>query len=101
MDDTTEDEATQCIPTEHGSSDVEIEAAERENSSNNVVSVDPFSPRKGKMLTWEHVSMTLNETKKSEPRKLLDDVWGEVPPQETCAIMGPSGAGRFIRPSRF
>jgi ABC-type multidrug transport system ATPase subunit len=27
-------------------------------------------------------------------RKLLDDVWGEVPEKQTTAIMGPSGAGK-------
>ena len=26
-------------------------------------------------------------------RKLLADVWGEVPQHNTTAIMGPSGAG--------
>lgn len=32
---------------------------------------------------------------KDEPdRKLLDDIWGEVPAKETTAIMGPSGAGK-------
>jgi len=30
--------------------------------------------------------------KADEPdKKLLDDVWGEVPSKETTAIMGPSG----------
>ena len=28
-------------------------------------------------------------------RKLLNSVWGEVPPGEITAIMGPSGAGEF------
>lgn len=33
--------------------------------------------------------------KGDEPdRKLLDDVWGEIPPTETTAIMGASGAGK-------
>ena len=32
---------------------------------------------------------------KDEPdRKLLQDVWGEVPEKQTTAIMGPSGAGK-------
>jgi len=31
---------------------------------------------------------------KDDPdRKLLEDVWGEVPSTQTTAIMGPSGAG--------
>ena len=29
-----------------------------------------------------------------EDRKLLDNVWGEVPEKQTTAIMGPSGAGK-------
>lgn len=33
--------------------------------------------------------------KGGEPdRKLLSDVWGEVPRKETTAVMGPSGAGK-------
>lgn len=32
--------------------------------------------------------------KGGEPRKLLDNVWGEVPEMQTTAIMGPSGAGK-------
>jgi ABC-type multidrug transport system ATPase subunit len=33
--------------------------------------------------------------KGDEPdRKLLDEVWGEIPPTETTAIMGASGAGK-------
>jgi ABC-type multidrug transport system ATPase subunit len=30
----------------------------------------------------------------SDDRKLLEDVWGEVPEKQTTAIMGPSGAGK-------
>jgi ABC-type multidrug transport system ATPase subunit len=32
--------------------------------------------------------------KDSPDRKLLEDVWGEVPEKQTTAIMGPSGAGK-------
>jgi ABC-type multidrug transport system ATPase subunit len=32
--------------------------------------------------------------KDGESRKLLDEVWGEVPAMQTTAIMGPSGAGK-------
>jgi ABC-type lipoprotein export system ATPase subunit len=32
--------------------------------------------------------------KGEEDRKLLDNVWGEVPEKQTTAIMGPSGAGK-------
>jgi len=63
---------------------------------------DPFAIRKGKTLVWSNVNMTLSSTgadcygrKSDEPdRKILDDVWGEVPSKETTAIMGPSGAGK-------
>lgn len=52
---------------------------------------DPFAVREGKTLTWTNVNMTLS-TKDGE-RNLLDNVWGEVPRNNTTAIMGPSGAG--------
>ena len=54
---------------------------------------DPFAPREGKTLVWRAVNMTLAGKKGEGDRKLLDDVWGEVPQRETTAIMGPSGAG--------
>lgn len=38
--------------------------------------------------------MTLKGVKGGEDRKLLEDVWGEVPVGQTTAIMGPSGAGK-------
>jgi len=56
---------------------------------------DPFAAREGKTLTWKNVDMILAAKDKDEPdRKLLDDVWGEVPMRQTTAIMGPSGAGK-------
>jgi len=80
---------------------------------------DPFAPREGKTLTWKNVNMILqaasnnnnnNNTKAAgvdpndnnnndttdpaTPRKLLDNVWGEVPAKQTTALMGPSGAGK-------
>ena len=54
---------------------------------------DPFAIREGKTLTWTNVNMTLAATNKEPERKLLDDIWGEVPRNKTTAIMGPSGAG--------
>eukprot|EP00970_Alexandrium_tamarense_P014500 scaffold4175_cov222-Alexandrium_tamarense.AAC.1 len=53
---------------------------------------NPFAAREGNALIWTGVNMTLN--KKQGERKLLNDVWGEVPPGEITAIMGPSGAGK-------
>eukprot|EP00540_Astrosyne_radiata_P008221 CAMPEP_0116865892 /NCGR_PEP_ID=MMETSP0418-20121206/25718_1 /TAXON_ID=1158023 /ORGANISM="Astrosyne radiata, Strain 13vi08-1A" /LENGTH=235 /DNA_ID=CAMNT_0004501451 /DNA_START=161 /DNA_END=866 /DNA_ORIENTATION=- len=55
---------------------------------------DPFAPRDGKTLTWKNIQMTLAAKGEEPERKLLQDVWGEVPQKETTAIMGPSGAGK-------
>ena len=73
-------------------------------------SADPFATREGKTLTWRAVNMTLSSSSSSsssssqsdnnnnsaalDRRILLDNVWGEVPQQQTTAIMGPSGAGK-------
>ncbi|KAG7371928.1 ABC transporter [Nitzschia inconspicua] len=62
-------------------------------SSMLATSDDPFAIREGKTLLWRNVNMTL-KTKDGADRKLLDDVWGEVPEKQTTAIMGPSGAGK-------
>ncbi|KAL7545612.1 hypothetical protein ACHAWF_008965 [Thalassiosira exigua] len=53
---------------------------------------NPFAMREGNALIWRNVDMTLNN--KSGERMLLNNVWGEVPPGEITAIMGPSGAGK-------
>lgn len=59
------------------------------------VSDDPFAAREGKTLLWRNINMTLKGSgKNAEDRALLRDVWGEVPEQQTTAIMGPSGAGK-------
>ena len=56
---------------------------------------NPFAYREGNALIWRNVSMTLKpKNKKQTERKLLNSVWGEVPPGEITAIMGPSGAGK-------
>jgi ABC-type multidrug transport system ATPase subunit len=83
---------------------------------------DPFAKREGKTLMWRNVNMTLvssitvlfadnhnlrlnkkthviatlkqlNRGKKPN-KKILDNIWGEVPANETTAIMGASGAGK-------
>jgi len=59
-------------------------------------STDPFAKREGKTLLWRNISIKLAGNKLEEDRKLLDGVWGEVPPTETTAVMGPSGAGAPI-----
>lgn len=55
---------------------------------------DPFAPREGKTLTWKNVNMVLAGKGDEPERKLLDNVWGEVPAKQTTALMGPSGAGK-------
>jgi len=55
---------------------------------------DPFAAREGKTLLWRNINMTLAGAKGEPDRKLLDNVWGEVPAKETTAVMGPSGAGK-------
>ena len=58
---------------------------------------NPFAYREGNALIWRNVSMTLKaKNSKLTERKLLNSVWGEVPPGEITAIMGPSGAGEFV-----
>mmetsp|Transcript_2040 Transcript_2040/g.3742 ORF Transcript_2040/g.3742 Transcript_2040/m.3742 type:complete len:745 (+) Transcript_2040:95-2329(+) len=56
---------------------------------------NPFAFREGNALIWRNVNMTLKaKNSKQTERKLLNSVWGEVPPGEITAIMGPSGAGK-------
>lgn len=55
---------------------------------------DPFANREGKTLVWKDINMTLSANGDVPERKLLTNVWGEVPQNNTTAIMGPSGAGK-------
>eukprot|EP00590_Aulacoseira_subarctica_P007629 CAMPEP_0172418616 /NCGR_PEP_ID=MMETSP1064-20121228/5070_1 /TAXON_ID=202472 /ORGANISM="Aulacoseira subarctica , Strain CCAP 1002/5" /LENGTH=628 /DNA_ID=CAMNT_0013157611 /DNA_START=120 /DNA_END=2003 /DNA_ORIENTATION=- len=56
---------------------------------------NPFSQRESKALSWSNVNMILAPKKKTdEPRYILKDVWGEVPPKKITAVAGPSGAGK-------
>jgi ABC-type lipoprotein export system ATPase subunit len=56
---------------------------------------DPFELRDGKTLSWRNINMRVTAGKKgAEDKAILRDVWGEVPPRETTAILGPSGAGK-------
>ena len=52
----------------------------------------PTSPtmniREAKELTWSGVNFQVGE------KKILQDVWGSVPPGKVCAILGPSGSGK-------
>lgn len=57
-------------------------------------SADPFAPRIGRTLYWKKVNMTLKGNSRRPERKLLDNVWGSVPPKQVTAIMGASGAGK-------
>ena len=56
---------------------------------------DPLRPREGRNLMWRNVNMTLSSKKKDLPeKKILDNVWGDVPSKHVTAIMGPSGSGK-------
>lgn len=69
--------------------------AKGRQSSMLAASDDPFAAREGKTLIWRNINMTLKAKGRDvEDRPLLRDVWGEVPEQQTTAIMGPSGAGK-------
>jgi hypothetical protein len=57
-----------------------------ESGSRAINVADPFQKRAGKTLLWTNVNMTLHS--KTGERKLLENVWGEVPAGETTAIMG-------------
>lgn len=51
-------------------------------------STDPFAKREGKTLFWKDINMTLAANGDEPEKKLLQDVWGEVPQHNTTAIMG-------------
>ena len=57
---------------------------------------DPFYPREGKTLTWTNVNMVVRGGKKKGDKKVLQNVWGEVPKKEITAVMGPSGSSSTI-----
>jgi ABC-type multidrug transport system fused ATPase/permease subunit len=61
---------------------------------------DPLKPREGRDLVWKDVNMTINGKGDTPPKKILDDVWGEVPRRQVTAIMGPSGSGKVRGTSR-
>ena len=48
-----------------------------------------FKTKLKKKLTWRNVSFTVGED-----AHILSHCWGEVPVNEVCAIMGPSGSGK-------
>jgi hypothetical protein len=81
------------VPADEVEYDTEKGQLQRSDTQAIIRHEDPFAPRTGKTLTWQNINMVLAGTKQGYPdRKLLDDVWGEVPRKETTAIMGPSGA---------
>ena len=52
-------------------------------------------PRDGKNLFWSNVNMSLKGGKdETNAKRILTDVWGEVPQKQVTAIMGPSGSGK-------
>mmetsp|Transcript_30128 Transcript_30128/g.61539 ORF Transcript_30128/g.61539 Transcript_30128/m.61539 type:complete len:665 (-) Transcript_30128:343-2337(-) len=55
---------------------------------------NPFAGREGNALIWKDLNMTVLGNSKEGEKKILNSVWGEAPPGEITAIMGPSGAGK-------
>jgi ABC-type multidrug transport system ATPase subunit/ABC-type multidrug transport system permease subunit len=68
--------------------------AEEAPATETTVFVDPFQAREGRDLVWKDVNMTLVAKGDTPERKLLDNVWGEVPKGQVTAIMGASGSGK-------
>lgn len=82
--------------------------------------INPFVERESRSLTWKNVHLTLVRdllvipnpiyfskgishvslnsrkvgTRYRQEKKVLDNVWGEIPERKTTAIMGSSGAGK-------
>ncbi|KAL3907555.1 MAG: hypothetical protein SGILL_008825 [Bacillariaceae sp.] len=84
------EDSTGTDPTAIGSDGRSVVLSSRE---------DPFAKRSGKTLIWSDINMTLKAKSNrngtmGEDRKLLSNVFGEVPAGQTTAIMGPSGAGK-------
>ncbi len=98
----TRDDYMKMASTESNSNNNDIRASRKSQiSSSRRASTteerqNPFAYREGNALIWRNVNMTLKaKNGKQSERKLLNSVWGEVPPGEITAIMGPSGAGEF------
>ena len=54
-----------------------------------------LEPRDGKNLFWTNINMSLKGGKdETNAKRILTDVWGEVPQKQVTAIMGPSGSGK-------
>ena len=66
--------------------DPEKDVVDARNKSKLSAHDDPFAPREGKTLVWRDVNMTLAGKGEEPDRKLLTEVWGEVPKQETTAV---------------
>ena len=92
VNDPTEEDADATVPNRlNGHSPSTAAAVSRRKLSRRASTTEerrnPFAEREGNALIWTGVNMTLST--KSGERKLLKDVWGEVPPGEITAIMGP------------
>jgi ABC-type multidrug transport system ATPase subunit len=76
--------------------DIDLEEAGSKMTSHHVTAAeDIFAERESKHLSWSSVNMVLApKNKKDEPKYILKDVWGEVPPKQITAVAGPSGAGK-------
>lgn len=90
-DDSESIEIAKASPSIEGVTPIDLEAPFASDSL--LVRADPFAIREGKSLTWRDVNMTVAR-KNDKSLRILDSVWGEVPKQQTTAIMGPSGSGK-------
>jgi hypothetical protein len=54
---------------------------------------DPFKIREGRDLVWKNINMTVAAHGHEPEKKILANVWGEVPKRQVTAVMGPSGSG--------
>jgi hypothetical protein len=54
---------------------------------------DPFKIRQGRDLVWKNINMTVTAHGDEPEKKILANVWGEVPKRQVTAVMGPSGSG--------
>lgn len=71
---------------------IEVSADEDDDVEENDKNINPFARRHGKTLSWRGVNMTV--ARRGGIKKVLSDVYGEVPEKEITAIMGPSGCGK-------
>jgi hypothetical protein len=87
-------------PADESFAELDLDRMDIIESGSRAINVtNPFEKRTGKTLVWTGVNMTL-QTKDGGTRKLLQDVWGEVPAGQTTAVMGASSSRAVSRMRR-